>query len=67
MDDDIADLIRTLCTRSGMIMEDASATAILVGGLTGDQLSRAVKHVQREIAHANAIIAAAAALTGMAE
>lgn len=28
MDDDTRDLIRQLCTRAGMIMEDASAIAV---------------------------------------
>ena len=30
MDDDIRDLIRALCTRAGMIMEDASVDALIM-------------------------------------
>jgi hypothetical protein len=32
MDDDTADLIRALCTRAGMIMEDVSVEALSVSG-----------------------------------
>lgn len=65
MDDDVTELIRQLCTRAGIIMEDASATAIVIGGLTADELSEVVKVVHQEIIRANSVLAAAAALLGL--
>jgi hypothetical protein len=46
MDDDAAGLVRQLCTRAGMIMEDASATAILVGGAMPAELLVIVDDLQ---------------------
>jgi hypothetical protein len=56
MDEDTRDLIRQLCTRAGMIMEDASAMAILAPQEEHlPNLRRAVEHAEMLLAAANAL------------
>jgi hypothetical protein len=62
MDDDTGDLVRQLSTRAGMIMEDASANAILVGGKTPGELRSIVGGLEIMMNQAGAIISAAKAL-----
>lgn len=42
MDDDTDDLVSRLCTRIGMIMEDASVIALTIGHLSRDERSAAI-------------------------
>ena len=46
MDDDAIALVRQLCTQAGVIMEDASARAVLVGGLGAGELAEVVRGSQ---------------------
>ncbi len=62
MDDDTTDLVRQLCTRAGMIMEDASAVAILVGGKTPIELRSIIAELQTLAEQVNAVLAAAKAM-----
>jgi len=61
MDDDTADLIAQLCTRAGMIMEDASPLALTIASTDTDlgtvlrQLGRAVEQMERLISAATAL------------
>ena len=62
MDDDAIALVRQLCTQAGMIMEDASARAVLVGGLGAGELAEVVRVTRQELAGALAIVDAAAVI-----
>ena len=62
MDDDAIALVRQLCTQAGMIMEDASARAVLVGGLGAGELAEIVRVTRQELARALAIIDAEAVI-----
>ena len=55
-------LIRELCGRAGMIMEDASATAVLSEKLDDASLRLLVTNVAVEIEKATSLIAAATTL-----
>jgi hypothetical protein len=54
MDDDTRDLVNQLCTRIGMIMEDASVLALIISSV--DQADRVERLTQ--LAHASARISA---------
>ncbi len=62
MDDDTADLVRQLCTRAGMIMEDASTIAILVGGKSPSELRYIVDELEIQSGRVVSIVAATSAL-----
>lgn len=64
MDEDKFDLVRQLCTRAGMIMEDGSTIAILVGGKTPDELRVIVAELDIMMNQVGALITAAKALIG---
>ena len=63
MDDDVADLIRQLCTRAGMIMEDASPIALGIRVRQPQDLFRALEELKKSAAQIVALIDAAKALT----
>ena len=62
MNGDTIRLVRDLCARAGMIMEDASATAVLNGKLDDTSLRLLVAQVANELGKAMSLIAAASAL-----
>lgn len=64
MDDETADLVRQLCTRAGMIMEDATTVVIFVGGKTPAELRSTVGELQILSDRVAAILAAARVITG---
>lgn len=66
MDDDTADLVRLLCTRAGMIMEDASPMAIMVGGKASGELCAIIEKLQAQIRRVNALLTAAQGLISSA-
>ena len=55
-------LIRELCGRAGMIMEDASATAVLSGKLDDASLRLLVTNVAAELEKATSLMTAATTL-----
>ena len=62
MDEDQIKLVRELCTQAGMIMEDASAAAILVGSLDAAGLTSVIALVRRELTRALALVDGARAM-----
>ena len=62
MDDDTRRLVFELCTRAGMIMEDASATALLTAELDDAALQTLIDTLGAELGRASALIAAAKSL-----
>ena len=62
MDDDTADLISQLCTRVGMIMEDASVIALTVSGIEAGNHQVAIGELETAARRIDALIAAARAL-----
>lgn len=63
MDEDHLDLTRQLSTRAGMMMEDASAVAILVARLSPDELRAAIAQARTMTARAITLLDAASTLT----
>jgi len=61
-DQDLIDLIRQLCTRAGMTLEDASAQVIEVGRANRRQLRSVVSSVRTQVARTDLLLAAAMAL-----
>ena len=66
MDEDKRQLVRSLCAQAGMIMEDASATAVLSGRLDDASLRLLVGQVASELDKATRLVSAATALLGSA-
>jgi hypothetical protein len=64
LDKDELDLCRALCTRAGMLFEDASAGAILVRHLKGEGLRKTIRNGRDMAERAEALLAAAEALIG---
>ena len=62
MDDDIGDLIRALCTRAGMIMEDASVDALIMSPGNRDTINAKLERLADAALEISAIINAARAL-----
>jgi hypothetical protein len=62
MYDDDQDLIAQLCTRIGIIMEDASAIAIDIAGLQGERRSVAIREIAVAAAKIDALSKAINAL-----
>ena len=62
MDDDIVDLIRVLCTRAGMIMEDASVDALIMSPGNPDSINAKLERLADAALAISAIINAAQAL-----
>lgn len=63
MDDDTDNLIAQLCTRIGMIMEDASPMAIGIGAVTAAERRAAVTEISVAAAQISAICEAVEVLT----
>lgn len=62
MDDEIGDLIRALCTRAGMIMQDASTDALIMSADDPDTINSKLERLA-DAAHAiSDIVDAARAL-----
>jgi hypothetical protein len=64
VDDDLLDLIRQLSTRAGMMLEDASVVAVLVGRLSPDELQKAIGEAHATSIRATVLLEAASALVG---
>ncbi len=64
MEEDLADLVRQLLTRAGMIMEDASAIAILIANKTPDELCSICHSLQAQNLNVAALLAPAGTLIG---
>ena len=62
MDNDRRDLIVSLCTQIGMIMEDASDLALTMRGITDEDLAHRVDEIDIAIRRMQALIIAAIAL-----
>ena len=66
MDDDAIALVRQLCTRAGMIMEDASASAILAGNLDTEALAKVVQRTREDLLRALMLAEAAGVMMDLA-
>ena len=62
MDEDTRDLVRKLCTRAGMIMEDASLVAVTMPGGDDAAMAKAIELLARDAAAIIDLVSAAAAL-----
>lgn len=62
MDDDTLELIQRLFTRAGMIMEDASAEALMIVPSDAGTMSKKLTHLAEAAQAIGAMIAAAQAL-----
>jgi len=63
MDDDTAELIALLYTRIGMIMEDASVTALTLGGPRSGFSEEVLVELERAVGTILSLLAAAQALS----
>jgi hypothetical protein len=63
MDDDTADLVQTLCTRAGMIMEDLSVEALTISGADRVAVGAGLTLLADGAKTISALIAAASALS----
>lgn len=64
MDDDRRELIARLCTTAGMLMEDVSASAIMISRIDDAAMRAAVHRLTRASEDIQAIVGAAAILAG---
>lgn len=64
MDRDRAQLIVSLCTQVGMIMEDASLVAGTMPGQAEDRIGEALMHLEAEVTAMATLLAAAQTLHG---
>ena len=62
MDEHTNELIAQLCTRIGMIMEDASVVAVTVGGLTVKERDDAIAALEAAAERIGALVSAVTAL-----
>jgi len=62
-DPETLELCRQLCTRAGMLFEDASAKAVLIGHLQSDELGARIKEVRCMARQASSLLDAANELT----
>ena len=62
MDDNTADLVAHLCTRIGMIMEDASVTALTIGGKSPTDRLAAIDELEGAAKRIDALVSAIRAL-----
>ena len=67
IDDDAIALVHQLCTRAGMIMEDASAPAILSGNLNTIALGLVVQQTRADLTRALMLIEAARTMIDLNE
>ena len=59
VDNEALELCRVLCTRAEMLLEDASATVILVGELEPEQLRSAIQDARSMTGQADGLLVAA--------
>ena len=62
MDDDTAELIARVCTRVGIIMEDASVSALTIGAKDRTAMPFVLAELELDAARISALVAAAKAL-----
>jgi len=62
MDEDTVELIRMLCTRAGMIMEDACAEALVIASSDAGTVSKKLARLAEAAQVIGTVIAAAQAL-----
>ena len=62
MDDDVIDLLRALCTRAGMIMEDASVEVLSMPGAGPSAMTAKLERLADAALAISAIVDAARAL-----
>jgi hypothetical protein len=62
MDEDNLQLVRQLCTRAGMLMEDMHARAVLIGSLSVQDLAEITREIGRTADDILALARAADAL-----
>ena len=67
MDDDVIALVRQLYTRAGIIMEDVSAAAILVGTQDTETLARVVQQTRKDLGRALTLAEAAGVMMDLAD
>ena len=65
MDQDTAELITQLCTRAGMIMEDASAMALTIGSAPHQDWATIIDRLNREAVSIVSLLNAASQLANM--
>ena len=63
MDEDTAELASRLCTRIGMIMEDASVVAVTIGSMDEAERFDAIVRLERDARRIDLLIGAVRALT----
>ena len=59
MDDDAKELVAQICTRIGMIMEDASVVALMVGSHSEEGQENAISDLEAAADRITALVAAA--------
>ncbi len=64
MDDDARDLVNQLCTRIGMIMEDASELALTIGSVDQSDRPKQLTKLAESSARISALVRAAMSLDG---
>lgn len=64
VDEDKLELIKRLCTEAGMIFEDVSAEAILIGGVSPGKMPGTIAKLRSGAQRASDLLAAAAAVSG---
>ena len=62
MDEDTAELASRLCTRIGMIMEDASVVALTIGSMEEAERSDAIARLEKDARRIDKLIGAVRAL-----
>ncbi|MEZ5736766.1 MAG: hypothetical protein R3E09_13400 [Novosphingobium sp.] len=62
MDKDTAELVSRLCTRIGMIMEDASVVALTIGSMEEAERSDAIARLEKDARRIDKLIGAVRAL-----
>ena len=62
MDEDTAELVSRLCTRIGMIMEDASVVALTIGSMEEAERSDAIARLEKDARRIDKLIGAVRAL-----
>lgn len=63
MDDETADLIARLCTRAGMMMEDASPVALTISILDDGERAQALRQLSLTVEQMEHLISAAMSLS----
>ncbi len=67
MDEETRDLVRQLCTRAGMMMEDASLLAVTMPANADDAFGAALGRLTADAASIQRLLAAASDLAGRSD